>query len=243
MNVLNSILAKKTNVKANPYKTKEYRKKVNAASIAGSAIGIAGAVAGVYTMAKKGNPTLKFKNLSYEEKDVLLIGAGSILGGLAGGLIADKDKNNVKPKLREASQQYIGNMVFPIGLLVAGNKILDKTGFALPKINSDFKYSKLINGVLSVLPKIAVTIGALFGGMELGNKVMNNVNNKVFKEEVKHEVEAEDYLVHADDLCLAANMLLKDEKAVSKVTSKILPATFIVAGSKVGMQTAPDKQA
>ena len=67
---------------------------------------------------------------------------------------------------------------------------------------------------------------------------MNKVNNKVFKEEVKHEVEAEDYLVHADDIFLATNMLLKDAKAISNVTSKILPATFIVAGSKTGMQKA-----
>lgn len=200
MNVLNSILAEKTNVKANPYNTKEYRRKVNAASIAGSAIGIAGAVAGVYAMAKKGNPAVSLKNLSYEEKDVLLIGAGSVLGGLTGGLIADKNKNNVKPKLREASQQFVGNMVFPIGLLAAGNKILDKTGFKLPKINSNSKYAKAANGVLSVLPKIAVTLTALAGGMKLGNKVMNNVNNKIFNEEVKHEVEPEDFLVHADDL-------------------------------------------
>lgn len=242
MNVLNSILAEKQTVKANLYNTKEHRNKVKAASIAGSAIGIAGAVAGVYAMAKKGNPAVSLKNLSYEEKDVLLIGAGSVLGGLTGGLLADKDKNNVKPKLREASQQYIGNMVFPIGLLAMGNKILDKTGFKLPKINSNFKYAKTANGVLSVLPKIAVTVGALFGGMELGNKVMNNVNNKVFKEEVKHDVQAEDYLVHADDLCLAANMLLKDAKSVSAITSKVLPATFIVAGSKVGMQTAEEQK-
>lgn len=243
MNVLNSILAEKPTVKTNPYNTKEYRKKVKAASIAGSAIGIAGAVAGVYAMAKKGNPAVNLKNLSYEEKDVLLVGAGSVLGGLAGGLIADKDTKNIKPKLREASQQYIGNMVFPIGLLAAGNKILDKTGFKLPKLSPEFQYSKHINGALSVLPKIAVTIGALIGGMELGNKVMNKVNNKVFKEEVKHDVQAEDYLVHADDLCLAANMLLKDAKSVSVITSKILPATFIVAGSKVGMQTAEEPKA
>ena len=43
-------------------------------------------------MAKKGNPALTLKKLSYDEKDVLLIGAGSVLGGLAGGLIADREK-------------------------------------------------------------------------------------------------------------------------------------------------------
>ena len=49
------------------------RKKVVAASLAGSAIGIASSVAGIYAMAKKGNPALVLKNLAYQEKDVLLI--------------------------------------------------------------------------------------------------------------------------------------------------------------------------
>lgn len=236
MNILHSIVDARAKAKANPYNKKEYRKKVNAASIAGSAIGIAGAVAGVYAMAKKGNPKISLKNLAYEEKDVLLIGASSVLGGLTGGLLADKDKSNVKPKLREASQQFVGNMVFPLGFLATGNKILDKTGFKLPKINSDSKYAKIANAILAVTPKIAVTLTALIGGMKIGNNIINKVNNKIFKEEVKHEVEPEDFLVHADDLCLTANMLLKDAKSISAITSKILPATFIVAGSKVGMQ-------
>lgn len=241
MNVLNSIISNRQ-VNNNKYNNKSDKKKIKAASIAGSAIGIAAGVAGVYAMAKKGNPSLKLRNLAYEEKDVLLVGLGSITGGLVGGLLANKEKKNVKPKLREASQQFIGNMVFPIGLLAAGNRILDKSGFKLPKINSDTKFAKTMNGVLSVLPKITVTLCALFGGMELGNKFMNKVNNEVFDEEVKHEVEAEDYLVHADDLCLAANMLLKDAASVSAVTSKILPLTFIVAGSKTGMTEVENKK-
>lgn len=232
MNVLDSLSQPKVNVSNNN------KKKIAVASIAGSAIGIAGAVAGVYAMAKKGNPNFSMKNFSYAEKDVLLIGAGSVLGGLAGGLAADKNKENVKPKLREASQQFFGNMLCPIGLLAAGNKVLEKTNFKLPKINSNSKPAQILNGVLSVLPKVVVTISSLVCGMEIGNKIMNTVNNKIFKEEVSHDVHAEDYLVHTDDLCLAANMLLKDAKVISGITSKILPATFIVAGSKTGMQEA-----
>ncbi len=239
LNILNNI--SRSSVSRNNYnndKKESKKKKVNAAAITGSAIGIAAGVAGVYALAKKGNPSLGIKNINYSEGDVLMIGAGSVLGGLAGGLIADDDKKNVKPKLREASQQFFGNMCCPIGLLALGNKVLDKTNFRLPKINSASKPAMAVNGVLKVLPKVAVTLGALFGGMEIGNGIMNKVNNKIFKEEVKHDIEAEDYLVHADDLCLAANMLLKDSAAISSVTSKVLPATFIVAGSKTGMQKA-----
>lgn len=234
-NVLNSIL--QTDIQPNVSKyNKRDKKHIKAASIAGSAIGIAGAVAGIYSMAKKGNPSLAFRNLNYEEKDVLLIGAGSVLGGLTGGLLADKDKDNVKPKLREASQQFFGNMACPIGLLALSNHILDTTNFQLPKLSVSNPAAKAINPVLGVLPKVVMTIGSLIGGMELGNKIMNNVNDKIFNEKVKHKVEAEDYLVHADDLCLTANMLLKDAPAISTITSKILPLTFIVAGAKTGMQ-------
>lgn len=231
MNVVDTISTPKTNIN-----DKNYKRKVVAASIAGSAIGIAGAVAGIYAMAKKGNPAAGLKNLSYNEKDVLLIGAGSVIGGLAGGLAADGKKENVKPKLREASQQFLGNMLCPIGLLAAGNKILEKTNFKLPKINSNSKPAQIINGVTSVLPKVVITVASLVGGMEIGNKVMNKVNNKIFKEDVKHDVNVEDYFVHADDLCLTANMLLKDARVISRLTSRVLPATFIVAGSKTGMQ-------
>lgn len=213
-------------------------KKVKIASYIGSAVGIAGAVAGVYAMAKKGNPTTTLKNLSYNEKDVLLIGASSVLGGLTGGLIADKDKKNVVPKLREASQQLVGCTIIPVSLLSLGNKVLEKTNFKLPQIKSNSKSAKMLNGVLAVLPKVAMTIGCLTGGMHVGNRVMNKLNNKIFNEKVQHEVKPEDFLVHADDLCLTANMVLKDVAPLASVTSKILPMTFIVSGAKTGMSKA-----
>ena len=213
-------------------------KKVTAASIAGSAIGIAAAVAGVYQLAKNSNPEISLKNLAYSEGDVILIGAGSVLGGLTGGLIADKNKENVQAKKREAMQQFFGNMLCPIGLLSVCDKLLDAFPVKMKQVPASAKGAKYINTLLNALPKALVTVTALVGGMEIGNKIMNKVNNKIFKEEVKHEVQAEDYLVHADDLCLTANMLLKDSPSVSAVTSKILPATFLIAGSKTGTQKA-----
>ena len=217
------------------------RANVKKASIAGSLIGILSAVGIVYALAKKGNPLTSIKNLNYDEKDVLIVGAGSVMGGLIGGLLADKNKENITPKLREASQQFFGNMCCPIGLLALTTRLLEKSGFKLPQIQSKSKLAQFLNIGLAALPKVAVTVLSLIFGMEMGNKIMNKVNNKIFKEEVKHDVHAEDYLVHADDLCLAANLLLKDTKSISKVTSKILPFTFIVAGSKTGMQEKDTK--
>ena len=213
------------------------KKEVKIASFIGSALGIAGAVAGIYSMAKKGNPAASFKNLTYGEKDIILIGAGSILGGLTGGLLADKQKENRVPKLREATQQFFGSLVCPISILAVAEKALEKSGFKLPQIKSASKFANVANTVLGALPKIAVTIGSLITGMELGNKIMNKVNNKIFKEEVKHDVHPSDYLVHTDDLCVAASLLLKDSKSLSAITSKALPLSFILAGAKTGMQT------
>lgn len=212
------------------------RRKVIASSIAGSALGIATSVVGIYAMAKKGNPALAFKNFAYSEKDVLLIGAGSVIGGLAGGLISDKNKNNVVPKLREASQQFVGSTLIPVSLLSLGNKLLEKTNFQLPQISSTSKPAKVANAVLKVLPKVAMTFAALFGGMQIGNRVVNKVNNKIFNENVNRSVAPEDMFVHTDDLCLATSMLLKGSPAVSSATSVILPVTFLLSGAKTGIQ-------
>ena len=219
-----------------PKNKQQNKAVVTAASVAGSALGIAGTVAGLYAMAKKGNPAASLMNLKFAEKDVLLIGAGSVLGGLTGGLIADKNKENVKPKLREASQQFFGNTLFPIVSSTLANNALDKSGFKLPQINSNSKWAKVANTILGAAPKVVVTVGSLVGGMGLGNIVMNAVNNKIFKEDVKNSVAPEDMLVHSDDICMTANMLFKDAKVVSSVTSKALPLTMLLPGAKTGMK-------
>lgn len=219
-----------------PKSDKNTKKKVTVASVAGSAVGIAGTVAGIYMAAKKGNPAVKLSNLSYSEVDAFLLGTSAIVGGLAGGLIADDNKENVTPKLREATQQLIGNTLLPIGILAVANKLLAKSGLKMPQINSTSAIAKFANNALNTLPKAVVTVASLMGGMEIGNKIVNKVNNKVFKEEVKHDVHPEDYLVHADDLCLTLSMIFKDTKSISSITSKALPLTFLVSGAKTGMQ-------
>ena len=224
------------NTVSQPKNSQRKKAVVTAASIAGSAIGVAGTVAGLYAIAKKGNPATTLLNLKYAEKDALLIGAGSIVGGLAGGLIADHNKENVTPKLREASQQFVGNTLFPIATSAFANKALDKSGFKLPQIKSTSKVAQIANVALAAAPKVVVTLASLIGGMQVGNKFMNAVNNKIYKEDVKHSIAPEDMLVHSDDICLTANMLLKDTKVISSITSKALPLTMIIPGAKAGMQ-------
>ena len=95
-------------------------------------------------------------------------------------------------------------------------------------------------GFISIpkLPKILVTIGSLIAGMNIGNRIMNKVNNKIFDQKENREVHASDYLVHADDICVAASLLLKDNKSIAAITSKALPASFILAGTKAGSEHA-----
>lgn len=223
--------------------TERNKKRTTVGATIGSAMGIAASVAGVYALAKKGKPALALKNLWYSEKDALLIGAGSVIGGLAGGVIADKDSGNNKYKVREALQQFVGNTLFPIGFLMAGNKLLDKTGFKLPKIKTNNKLARVLNPVISVLPRVAVTIATLSGGMKVGNAVVNKFNNKVFKQELKHDIKPEDCLVHADDICLTANMLLKDVSKLSLLTQRTLPLAFLVSGAKTGTAQKPKDMA
>lgn len=217
---------------------KKTDKKVLIGATVGSALGIAGAVAGVYTMAKKGNPALLLKDLAYSEKDALLIGVGSVAGGLIGGLATDKDKNNKVPKFREAMEQIVGCVALPMGFLAVGNKILDKLNINMPQIKSTGKLADFANNALKHFPKVATTVGCLVAGMHVGHKIMTKVNNKIFKEDVHHDIEAKDYLVHTDDLCVGTSMILRDTEKISKVTNKILPLSFIFSGIKTGTQKA-----
>lgn len=217
---------------------KKLDKKVIAGATIGSALGIAGAVAGVYHMAKKGDPKLLLRNLAYEEKDVLLIGAGSVLGGLTGGLLTDKEKKNTVPKIREATEQMVGCIALPVGLLAVGNKLLDKANIKMPQLKSASTMAEYVNNALKHLPKVLTTVGCLVAGMFLGHEIMTKVNNKIFKEEDNHKIEAKDFLVHTDDLCVASSLIFKDTEKISKVTNKLLPLSFILSGIKTGTRQA-----
>ena len=243
-NLLEQALAKPYTITTTPANNtqntapKKTDKKVIAGATIGSALGIMGAVATVYAMAKKGNPELLLKNLAYEEKDVLLIGAGSVLGGLTGGLLTDKNPKNKVPKIREASEQMVGCIALPIGLLAIGNKLLNKANIKMPQFKSASKIADYANNAIRHLPKVLTTAICIITGMHLGHEIMTKVNNKLFKEEVKKDIEAKDYLVHLDDLCVATSLIFKDTEKISRVTNKILPISFILSGIKTGTQKA-----
>lgn len=214
--------------------------KVKVASFVGSTAGIALSIAGIlYGLKKSGSPT-KFMNLRYGEKEVIALGASSIVGGLAGGSLFDK-KSNLKPKLREGIRQLAGNILAPVGLLAVNLKLLEKSKLALPLIKESSKAAKALNPVIKGLPRMLVTCFSLVAGMEIGNTLINKVNNKVFNEnEVKH-TKPSDYSAHADDICFASTFMFNNP-AIQSFVSKILPATFLVAGYETGTKAPEHKE-
>ena len=65
-----------------------------------------------------------FENADFLFKEIVALGAGSCLGGLAGGYIIDKNPQNRKAKRREAVMQ-IGNITIPIATVAGTNKLCD----------------------------------------------------------------------------------------------------------------------
>ncbi len=226
-----------------------HNEKVKLAALAGSALGISSIVLATLLKARKGGNPVNLVDLKYTEIDALKIGAASVLGGLTGGVLADT-KENTKPKIRESIQQFGGNILFPVSILALNNKILDKINIKMPQIKdsakivdklksflkSDDKAIKILgktNSAIKHLPRVAVTVASLIGGMELGNIVMTKLNEKIFKGKVKHHVEPSDYTAHLDDICLTASFI-SENPAIQRFTSKLLPLTFLVAGYKSG---------
>ncbi|MBE7703349.1 MAG: hypothetical protein E7Z89_04780 [Cyanobacteria bacterium SIG28] len=204
-----------------------YTKKQKATVMATTALGVAASTA---ILAKRAGYSLKpekmFKNIKksylanvkYKEKEVITIGAGSCLGGLAGGYMIDKNKENRKAKNRETLMHF-GNIAIPIltvGALV--DNVFEKSG----------PTQKAIAGLLGVT-----------AGIFLANIVMNKVCNFLFQDNSKERgVELTDLPAHLDDVVVAAN-LISDAKPV-KVLGRVIPLALMVSGNEAGTATAYD---
>lgn len=217
--------------------TKNHKKMLNETAAEAQKLGVA-----VETLLKEkaAKSAGKIKPLPLDKpEDLLKLAAGSILGGLTGGLLTDK-KENAKPKVRESLQQFFGNITIPVSILALNMHLLDKSKFSMPLLKATRKYANKLNPVIKEVPRIGITIASLFGGLALGNKVMNKVNDKIFKGKENREVKPSDFSAHADDLCFASSFIFKDGSAIKGVISRILPATFLVAGYEAGTHKAQE---
>lgn len=205
-------------------KDNNYTTAQKATVFATTALGVATSCA---LLAKKAgyslNPKKMIKNyknsylatVKYEMGEVIGIGAGSCLGGLAGGYLIDKNKENRKAKNREALMHF-GNISIPIvtvGVMV--DKVFEK---AKP-------LQKAVAGLIGVT-----------AGIFLANIIMNKICNLLFQDKSNERgVELTDLPAHLDDVVVAANYI-SDAKPV-KLLGRIIPLALMVAGNEVGTKT------
>lgn len=179
-------------------------------------------------------------NATYKTKEIVSMGAGSILGGLLGGYLFD-DKSNMNAKKREAVVQMI-NVSFPIafveGLSTLGAKFANKTMPNLLKSNNIFK--KLVGN----LPACAGAAIGLATGIVLGNKVSNKLNEKIFHKKDNRPIEITDMSAHVDDMCMAAT-LVAPNNILTKTVSRIIPVALSIPGYETGTkkETLPEQKA
>ncbi|MCQ2753689.1 MAG: hypothetical protein MJ231_01425 [bacterium] len=197
-----------------------YSTKQKALVATTSAVGVLGAM---MLLARHQNMkffTKKFKDSYFVKANyanpvpIIGMGAGSILGGLAGGYLIDKNKTNRKAKSREALLQ-MGNVAIPI---LTVDLAVDKL------FKNASKWGKAIAG-----------IGGVFVGVALANIIMNKVNNLIFQNKDERGVKITDYSAHVDDIVTAASYISKSK--VVYYISRIIPFALMIPGNEVGKKT------
>lgn len=205
---------------------KKHETKVKAATLTGSILTTAAYVFALAKYTKQGK--LNFKDLLHVNYHnmfkVMGLATSAVIGGLAGGLITDKE--NRKAKLQEGIHQFFGNIVAPI-------TIVGLTCDAIEKRN----FSKTKEILLSGLAAIA-GVGA---GVTGGNWFASKVNKAIFKEDDGRHVSFKDFGIHVDDLLTVA-ALTPIGKSIQSFISIALPAIFQICGYETGTHTEEDKQ-
>ena len=206
---------------------------VKAASIIGAGVGALGAAHLIARrQSKLLNKAVNLFNIRYNEPELIGVALASVFGGLVAGGITD-EKEHFPMKIKEAVHQTIANILAPL-LLVGGlNKIYDKYPIKkLPQFTSAHKSIKYINEGIKMLPRLAIAIAGLMGGVSLGTVISNKINN-IDNTEHERKVKAVDYVYHPDDI--AAAFAIADKNGVlEKIVGKIIPPVFMLHGYDTG---------
>ena len=156
--------------------------------------------------------------IEYDIKTVPVVGAGSCLGGLLGGVIFDKNKNNRQAKVREALVQYT-NIVLPIATVHCTSLLGEAAAKKLPKMNKPIG--------------IAAPLIGLAAGIVAGNKLANKLNQIIFHKKDNRPVELTDMSAHLDDICMTSQYIKKDN-ILTKSVSRFIPLALMVPGCEIG---------
>ncbi len=178
------------------------------------------------------------KTLELEEKEIMLIGASSVLGGLVGGVAFD-DKKHTVAKLKESLNQYFGNIIVPLAFVAVPSRFYKNNKETIQKYVPQFKNPnkskglKFANTFMRAIPPIGLTGVFLGAGIIAGNRVSNFINEKLYHRKVEREIRPTDFAPHLDDVGLAVT-LMAPETVAGSVISKFIPLALMVAGNKVG---------
>lgn len=169
-----------------------------------------------------------FKNTEFcDEKPVIVIGAGSCAGGLAGGLLIDKDKENRKAKLRETLLQIV-NISLPIIFTIQAGNLGEIIG-------KKYLEKGLKETLRTKLSKATGAIAGLFAGVFCANIIANKINEKIFKQGKGRPVQASDFSAHWDDFVVAAKQI--NENQFTDFLSRLIPFALMIAGNEIGNTT------
>ncbi len=210
-------------------KTSNYKPSEKAVIFTTTSLGVLGSLAILAKSAKYSlKPSDMFKNIKnsylaktdFGAKEVIAMGAGSCIGGLAGGFIVDKDKNNRKSKLRESIMQ-IGNVSIPI---LTVHLMVEKI------FKNASKGARAFAG-----------LGGVFAGVTIANFVMNKFNNIIFNENngEKRKMKVTDFSAHVDDFVVAASYISKSDFV--HTLGRVIPIALLIPGLEVGNKTAVNK--
>lgn len=198
--------------------------KVKAAALCGSMTATLGILSLLAKKQFKGKIDLKklFKVDFESPVKVIALATASTIGGLTGGLLADK-KENRKAKLKEGIHQFLGNILTPISIV----------GITLSQIKKK-NLSKVKEGIIGGLAAIVGVATGVTGG----NWVASKVNRAIFKEDDKRKITAKDFGIHIDDIMTVVALTATGE-TVKNFISKALPAIFLVCGYEAGTKHNP----
>lgn len=155
---------------------------------------------------------LELLHIKYGLKEMITIALGSIAGGLAGGMIADK-KVNKPDKIDEAIFQSL-NIVIPTSLMAGLFKLTEKNK--------------------NIFLKMAITAASLVAGTKAALIISNEIDDRLDRvPDGQRKLKVVDTLVHVDDL--ASALVLAKVPIVQKLHfDKILPFFYGLCGYRTG---------
>ncbi|OGH96192.1 MAG: hypothetical protein A2104_08945 [Candidatus Melainabacteria bacterium GWF2_32_7] len=161
-----------------------------------------------------------FFDINPKLKEMLILSTGSILGGLAGGIITDKE--NTKNKVKEGVYQFT-NVAVPASLVTGLLNLVEK--------------SKISNPRTTQIAKIGAVVTGIGGGMAISTRLSNKINNSIVDNNAqsKRSIKLKDGIMQIDDASIA--LILGWPKLAAKLcVDKIVPLLFLTCGYEAGKQ-------